>query len=133
MNLNPLPNEYLEEIGAWPKGSRNIGAVYIVGFIFSLALTLGAYLLVVHQMLTPRMLITAVVALAGVQFVVQVMSFLHLGSGRAERARLLALGVTVVIVGILVGGSLWIMNNLNGRMMPSVDQMDAYMNTETGL
>jgi cytochrome o ubiquinol oxidase operon protein cyoD len=123
---------YFEDIGAWPRGAR-VARAYAAGFVLSVALTLAAYVLAVHAQLSGEPLVASLVALALLQFVVQVVCFLHLGKGEGSRERLIVLGAGVVVVSILVSGSLWIMFTLNGRMMPSTAQMEQYMNNQEGI
>jgi len=106
---------------------------YVTGFILSVALTLAAYFLATQHMLSPELLIAGIVALAAIQFIVQMVCFLHLGTGVESRERFIVLCFAAVIVVILVGGSLWIMNNLNNRMMPTTAQMEQYMDNQTGI
>jgi cytochrome o ubiquinol oxidase subunit IV len=127
------PKTYFEDIGAWPRSSHRIGVAYITGFILSLLLTLAAYFLATHHSLPYIPLISVIVLLAAIQFIVQMMCFLHLGREAASREKLFILGCVSVVVLILVAGSLWIMNNLNQRMMPSTAQMEQYMNDQTGI
>jgi len=95
---------------------------YIVGFGLSLALTLGAYLLVSqhvngqHLFLTHRFLISVVLVLAMIQLIVQLVFFLHLGREEKPRWNLRVLLFAVLVVTILVVGSLWIMAHLNYNM-----------------
>jgi cytochrome o ubiquinol oxidase operon protein cyoD len=126
---------YFEEIGAWPKGSSNkIIRTYVTGFVLSLVLTFTAYYLVVLNHSIPEtIVISAIVVLAGLQFIVQMTCFLHLGKEASSRDKLFVLCVTGVIVIILVSGSLWIMSSLNSRMMPSATQMEYYMNGQQGI
>ena len=101
---------------------------YIVGFVFSIVLTLAAYYAVFDHALSGRMLIGAIVTLGIIQLAVQLYFFLHLGQERGPRYNLAVFGFTAMIVGILVGGSLWIMSNLNYNMnAESPSEMDAYM------
>lgn len=108
-------------------------ASYAAGFLLSLALTLAAFYMAFGHWLPGSEGVGAVLVLALVQFAVQCVAFLHLGSSRNSRERLAFLGATAVVVFILVGGSLWIMHNLNGRMMPPEAQMDTYMDSQSGL
>lgn len=103
---------------------------YVTGFILSVALTLAAYLMVTQHTLSSRLLIGAIVALALVQFLVQMFFFLHLGRETKPRWKLVVLAFMIVIVGILVGGSLWVMNNLNYRMTPQ--QINQYLKSQDG-
>ncbi len=90
---------------------------YIVGFVLSIVLTLLAYFAVVNEWFSTRGIVFFIVTLALVQFAVQMLFFLHLGQEKRPRWRLATLGFMVIIVGILVFGSLWIMDNLNYNMM----------------
>lgn len=100
---------------------------YIVGFILSVILTLAAYLAVTEKWLEGGALIGLIVGLAAIQFVVQVIFFLHLGDEAKPRWKLSAFLFTVLVLVIIVGGSLWIMANLNYNMMMTPEQMDEYM------
>ena len=104
---------------------------YVIGFVASIVLTLGAYLLVAHHLLSRRLLIAAVIGLALVQFLVQLLFFLHLGRESKPRWKLMVALFMVMVVLILVFGSLWIMTNLNYRMSP--EQINTYMNNQAGL
>lgn len=107
---------------------------YVTGFVLSLVLTIGAYLLVTsHPALSSQDAFLAIAALACAQFAVQMKYFLHIGAWPASRDRLIAIGFAVVVVLIVVSGSLWIMDSLNARMMPSQVQMEQYMVNQTGI
>lgn len=125
-------NNYFEEIGLWPRGSHHIARRYVLGFMLSLLCTLGAYMLVMNHILSTPMLLASVIILALVQGIAQLVFFLHLGVDLSVRARIIAFGVAIGIIGILVTGSLWIMYNLNQRMMPDMQQMEQYMNDQGG-
>lgn len=91
---------------------------YVVGFVLSLLLTIAAYLFVVEHLLAGNALIFAVVLFAIIQFYVQTIFFLHLGRGVGARMKFWLFVATIVVIAIFVGGSLWIMSNLNYRMTP---------------
>jgi cytochrome o ubiquinol oxidase subunit IV len=101
---------------------------YLIGFLSSLVLTLAAYLTVTHHTLTRRLLIASVAALALIQAVVQLVFFLHLGDETKPRWRLTVLLFMLMVVGILVFGSLWIMYNLNYHQTPQ--QIYKYLNNQ---
>ena len=101
---------------------------YVVGFAASLVFTLGAYLSVVHHALNRRNLIILITTLALAQFITQLVFFLHLLQERGPRWKLLVFFSMIIVVGILVAGSLWIMNNLNYHM--SLQQMYQYLNNQ---
>lgn len=79
--------------------------------------------------------VTAIIlsVLASVQLVVQLLFFLHLGEESKPRWKLLSLIFALIILGIIVFGSLWIMFDLQSRMMMSTEDMIKYMNRQTGL
>ncbi len=114
-----------------PKIDRGSYSSYIVGFLLSLALTLGAYYLVLehvnshHHSFAHPFLIFLVVGLAIIQLFTQLVFFLHLGQERKPRFNLAAFLFMLLVLGILVFGSLWIMQNLDYNMMPQ--EMDQYM------
>lgn len=98
--------------------------MYVIGFVLSLLLSLGAYAAVANHWLQGSMLIVAIVSLAIVQLVVQLVCFLHLGTETKPRWKLVAFWFMLMVLGILVFGSLWIMQNLNYNMMnvPDISQ-----------
>lgn len=126
-----MSTNYFSEIGMWPRG--HIGAAYAVGFMGSLALTLGAYLLAVNHVMSAFVLIPVLMVCACFQFVVQVLNFLHVSGETSSRERLVILLCAGVIMFILVLGSMWIMTNLDSRMMQSPGQMEQYMTRQEGI
>ena len=108
---------------------------YIIGFVFSVLLTLAAYLPVwqhvssEHIYLSHEHLVLTVVIIAVFQLLVQLFFFLHLGQGKDAHWNVAIFISTAGIILILVIGSLWIMNHLNYNMSP--EQMNNYiMHTE---
>lgn len=94
---------------------------YVAGFVLSVILTLAAYFLISRGIVHNWPAIYAVVGLAVVQLVVQLVFFLHLGREEEPRWNLLVFDFTLIIVCIVVVGSLWIMNNLHYNMTPPKD------------
>lgn len=89
---------------------------YAIGFISSLILTTLSFGLVMTKTSTPLLL----VALALLQAVFQLIFFLHLGQEAKPRSETLIFIFMVVILLIVALGSLWIMYDLNERMMPGM-------------
>lgn len=102
---------------------------YIIGFGLSLLLTFAAFGLVIFDLLAGAELIAAIVALAAVQLVVQLVFFLHLGKESKPQWNLVAFISMLVILIVIVVGSLWIMKNLDYNMMHR-DDADAHMMIE---
>ncbi len=124
-------NNYFEQIGLWHGGK--VIASYVIGFVFSLAITLLAYWLTVTGQLSHNTALVVLIILALIQFAVQVACFLHLGGKDSSGERLFILAGACLVVLILVSGSIWIMFTLNSRMMPDSAQMQQYMNDQEGI
>ena len=103
---------------------------YVSGYTLSITLTLVAYLLAVHRHFSNFVIISSIVALALIQFIIQLVFFLHLGKETRPRWKLFVFVFMILVVLILVFGTLWIMNNLNYRMTP--EQINTYMNNQGG-
>ena len=92
---------------------------YVTGFVLSLALTMTAYLAVKHHIATghvfPRdnVMVAILAALAVAKLFAQLVFFLHLNRESRPRWNLLVFLFMALVLVIIVGGSLWIMNNLN--------------------
>ncbi|HET8581295.1 MAG TPA: cytochrome o ubiquinol oxidase subunit IV [Candidatus Paceibacterota bacterium] len=106
---------------------------YVIGYAASIALTFVSFELVLEGLLPAPLRTAALIALALAQIAVQLVFFLHLSREARPRWHLFIFGLFLAVVIILVGGSWWIMNNLDGRMMPSPDAMSAYMHDQSGL
>jgi cytochrome o ubiquinol oxidase operon protein cyoD len=111
---------------------------YVVGYLASALLTGGAFWLAwqhvtTHHMAYPHTtLIPLLLAFALVQLFVQLFFFLHLGKESKPRFNLYALLFAVLVMVIIVGGSLWIMQNLNYHMM-TPNEMQMYMHNHEGI
>lgn len=95
---------------------------YIIGFFLSLILTILSFSLVVTQALSGHHLIYAILGLGILQAIVQLLCFLHLGQEAKPRWETLIFCFTILILLIIVIGSLWIMNDLEHRMMPEMSK-----------
>ena len=93
---------------------------YVIGFLASFLLTAVSFFLVSIRLLPPQSLIYTIIGLAITQGIVQLLFFLHIGQEAKPRWETLALCFAVLILLIIVIGSLWIMHDLNGRMMPDM-------------
>ena len=62
----------------------------------------------------------ALAVLAVAQIGVHLVFFLHITTAPDNTNNVLALAFGVLIVVLIIGGSLWIMDNLNRNMMPSM-------------
>lgn len=89
----------------------------ILGFIFSIIFALGAYRIITHSHLKHDWLLFTVVGLGVLQIIAQLVFFLHLGLESKPRWNIAMFIYTILLVLALVGGSIWIMINLNYNLM----------------
>jgi cytochrome o ubiquinol oxidase operon protein cyoD len=90
---------------------------YVIGFIFSLLLTGASFYLVITKFFSGHILIYTIIGLAIVQAVIQLLFFLHVGQEAKPRWETIAFCFMVLTLLIVVIGSLWIMNDLDERVM----------------
>ncbi len=106
---------------------------YTLGFVLSIALTFAAFGLfwlhgyTQHAFPTHGVLYATFVGLALLQLLVQLVFFLHVSRQAAARWSLLALLFALLVVAILVGGTLWIMSNLQHH---NADPTQPFINGE---
>jgi cytochrome o ubiquinol oxidase operon protein cyoD len=91
---------------------------YIVGFLLAAILTAIPFWLVMAHVLNGAQAAFVVMGLAAVQVVVHMIYFLHMNSRSEGGWTLLAMLFTVLMVGIVLSGSLWVMHHLDVNMMP---------------
>ena len=91
---------------------------YIIGFILCLLLTFSSYLIVSNHLLPRLPLLLTLSGLGLLQAVVQLFFFLHLGKESNPKWHLWAFFSMISVLVILIVGSIWIIYNLNYRMMP---------------
>ena len=103
------------------RATKRMLGTYVTGFVFSLLLTLAAYLVVVREVVALQLVVPIIVGLALVQLFVQLTFFLHLGREPKPRWNLMAFLFMVLVVFIVVAGSLWIMANLDYNMTHRTD------------
>jgi cytochrome o ubiquinol oxidase subunit IV len=97
--------------------SRGTLKAYITGLVLALILTAIPFVLVMARALSTLAAIVVICGAGVVQILVHLHYFLHLDTSSAARWNVLALIFTLMIMVLFVGGSLWIMQNLNYRMM----------------
>lgn len=90
---------------------------YVIGFFASLLLTGASFFIVASKTLSGQPLIYTIIALALVQAIVQLLFFLHVGQEAKPRWETVVFYFMVVILFIIAAGSLWIMHDLNDRVM----------------
>lgn len=118
-------------VGQFEGGHSSLNS-YIFGFLSSVVLSLAAYVVAVSDAINNNAAIGIIGGLAIVQCIVQLMIFLHLGREFRPRWKLGVFALMISIVLILVIGSLWIMQNLNYRMIHAPGQMKEYIESQDG-
>jgi cytochrome o ubiquinol oxidase operon protein cyoD len=96
---------------------------YIIGFLGAIVLTAISFSLVVTKALPNDLLAYTIVSLALVQAVVQLIFFLHVGQEENPKWELLVFYFMLLVLFIVVAGTLWVMNDLNHRVMPSMAEV----------
>jgi cytochrome o ubiquinol oxidase operon protein cyoD len=99
---------------------------YMIGFLASLLLTGASFLLVISKLLSGHLLVYSLIGLAVVQAIVQVLFFLHVGQEAKPRWETIAFRFTVLFVLIVLIGTLWVMHDLDERVMSGMN-MDKEM------
>jgi cytochrome o ubiquinol oxidase subunit IV len=90
---------------------------YLIGFVLSVILTVIPFGMVMNGTYDPTIVLYTVVIAAVVQIVVHLIYFLHMNGSSEQSWNRTAMVFTLLIIGIVVVGSLWIMNHLNHNMM----------------
>lgn len=97
--------------------AEGVGA-YLVGLGLAVLLTAVAFFIARTNLVWGPSIPVALVVLAIAQMGVHLVFFLHITSGPDSVNNVMALAFGVLIVMLLLGGSLWIMSNLNHNMLP---------------
>jgi len=95
---------------------------YGVGLSLAILLTVTSFFVAGTDLVWQPSIPVALVVLAIAQMGVHLVFFLHITTGPDNTNNVMALAFGVLIVVLLIGGSLWIMANLNHNMMP-MDQI----------
>ena len=95
---------------------------YLVGLGLAVLLTATSFFVAGTDLVWQPSIPIAIIVLAIAQMGVHIVFFLHITTGPDNTNNVMALAFGVLIVVLVVGGSLWIMANLNQNMMP-MDQL----------
>jgi cytochrome o ubiquinol oxidase operon protein cyoD len=101
-------------------GPRLIG--YFVGLGLALLFTAVSFFVAGTDLVWQPSIPVAIIVLAIAQMGIHLVFFLHITTGSHNTNNVMALAFGVLIVVLVIGGSLWIMSNLNNNMMP-MDQI----------
>jgi len=106
----------LSKMPTSPHGRDVTIKPYLVGVVLALVMTAIPFGLVAARVLRPIQIFVVVGAAAIAQVVVHLRYFLHLDLKLSSQNKLIALCFAAVVLLILVGGTLWIMFDVDYRM-----------------
>jgi cytochrome o ubiquinol oxidase subunit IV len=95
---------------------------YLVGLGLAVLLTATSFFVAGTDLVWQPSIPVAIIVLAIAQMGVHLVFFLHITTGPDNTNNVLALAFGLLIVFLVIGGSLWIMDNLNHNMLP-MDQI----------
>ena len=95
---------------------------YLVGLGLAVLLTATSFFIAGTDLVWQPSIPVAIIVLAIAQMGVHLVFFLHITTGPDNTNNVLALAFGLLIVFLVIGGSLWIMANLNQHMLP-MDQI----------
>ena len=105
------------------EGSIRLRVIgYLVGLGLAILLTAVSFFVAGTDLVWQPSIPVAIIVLAIAQMGVHLVFFLHITTGSDNTNNVLALAFGLLIVFLVIGGSLWIMANLNHNMMP-MDQL----------
>jgi cytochrome o ubiquinol oxidase operon protein cyoD len=99
--------------------TQGTAKAYLIGFALSVLLTAIPFWLVMSGSLGSNLATAiSIMGLAIAQIVVHMIYFLHMDSKSEGGWTIMALMFTIVLVGIALSGSLWVMYHLTANMTP---------------
>jgi cytochrome o ubiquinol oxidase operon protein cyoD len=101
--------------------------IYTIGLALAVILTITSFWVANTTLLWAPGIALGLAVLAIAQMGVHLVFFLHITTGPDNTNNVLALAFGLLIVILIAAGSLWIMANLNGNMMPSAELMNLQM------
>jgi cytochrome o ubiquinol oxidase subunit IV len=101
--------------------------IYTIGLALAVILTVTSFWVANTTLLWAPGIALGLAVLAIAQMGVHLVFFLHITTGPDNTNNVLALAFGLLIVTLVIAGSLWIMTNLNGNMMPPAALMNLQM------
>jgi cytochrome o ubiquinol oxidase operon protein cyoD len=101
--------------------------IYTIGLFLAVVLTATSFWVTNTSLLWPPGIALGLAVLAIAQMGVHLVFFLHITTAPDSTNNVLALAFGVLIVGLVIIGSIWIMTNLNENMMSSAGVMNMQM------
>jgi cytochrome o ubiquinol oxidase operon protein cyoD len=95
--------------GKRPAANHGSLKSYVMGFALSIVLTIIPLAVVMGDLLDRTVTLIVILAMAVLQFAVQLIFFMHIRGGENARWNIMALLLGIVILMTIVAGSIWIM------------------------
>jgi cytochrome o ubiquinol oxidase operon protein cyoD len=95
---------------------------YVLGLAIAVGLTIASFWVAGTHLIYGPAIDIALATLAVAQMGIHLIFFLHITTGPDNTNNVLALAFGILIVGLVVFGSIWIMFHLNQNMMPMPTQ-----------
>lgn len=89
-----------------------------IAFAVSLFLTFTVYFIATNFAMPKTHLIFTILGIGIVQAALQLVFFFHLGLEPKPRWNLMTFFFMVLVIVLIIGGSMWIMSNINYNLMP---------------
>lgn len=116
-----LEDEDDDQGGASDEHSAKLGT-YVLGLSLAILLTLASFWVAGTDVIYGPGIPVALATLAIAQMGIHLVFFLHLTTAPDNTNNVLALAFGLLIVGLVVFGSVWIMAHLNHNLMPMQQQ-----------
>ena len=101
--------------------------IYTIGLFLAVVLTATSFWVTNTSLLWPPGIALGLAVLAIAQMGVHLVFFLHITTAPDSTNNVLALAFGVLIVGLVIIGSIWIMSNLNDNRMPMANMTNMQM------
>ena len=96
---------------------------YLIGLAFAVVLTIASFWIAKTHLIYDPGVPMALATLAVAQMGIHLVFFLHLTTAPDNTNNILALAFGLLIVGLIIFGSVWIMDHLNHNLMPMQQMM----------
>ena len=97
---------------------------YIIGLVLAAVLTAGSFWSLDEHVIYGPGIVMALIVLGLAQVGVHLVYFLHLTTSPDNTNNALALAFGILIVSLIFLGSIWVMDHMNGNMIPAKALMD---------
>ena len=102
---------------------------YMVGFGLSVILTVIPFWLVLGDVMeNPLWAVAIIFVMGAIQMIVHIHYFLHVNIKVEQGWQAMSLGLTILLLVIVLAGSIWVMFNLEEKMMPAHEQIERVRN-----